>query len=206
MSGAGARSSGAGGGTSSRSSVPGVTTVFARSASPPAVSRPSEMSFCTKLRESPVASATYRSTRPDGPSGTRITRTPGATAASTIRLALPDPGERRDQRRTDQHHDRDADRGVGDVEGVPAEVADPDVDEVDDVTEAQPVGHVAERATEQQSERDRQVQAAADLAVVQHDQADHEERHDPEQHGVVPEEPEQRARILAVHEADPVAE
>ena len=37
----------------------------------------------------------------------------------------------------------------------------PDVDEVDDVAEAEPVDHVAERAAEQQAERDRQVAVAA---------------------------------------------
>src|SRR5436190_791870 len=206
MSGAGARSRGVGGGTSSRSSVPAVTTVFARSASPSAVSRPSEMSFCTKLRDRPVASATYRSTRPAGPSGTRSTRTPGATPASTIRASLADPRQRRDQRGADQHHDRDADGGVRHVERVPAEATDPDVDEVHDIAETKPIGHIAEPATEQQAERDREVDAAAHLPVVHDDQADHEQRHDPEQQRVVAEEAEQRSGVLAVYESDVVAE
>ena len=57
----------------------------------------------------------------------------------------------------------------------------PDVDEVDDVAEAEPVDQVADRAAEQQPERDRQVQAPAGPRVVADDQADDDERDDPEQ-------------------------
>ena len=40
---------------------------------------------------------------------------------------------------------------VGDVERVEAGRPDPDVDEVDDIAEAQAVEHVADRAAEQQA-------------------------------------------------------
>ena len=68
--------------------------------------------------------------------------------------------ERRPERGDEQQQDRQADRRVGDVERVEAEAADPDVDEVDDVAEPEPIEHVADRAAEQQPERDRQVRAA----------------------------------------------
>ena len=49
-----------------------------------------------------------------------------------------------------------------DVERVePRALPMPDVDEVDDVAEPQPVDQVAQRAAEQQAQRDRQVQARA---------------------------------------------
>ena len=55
---------------------------------------------------------------------------------------------------------READRRVGDVEGVPAQVADAGIDEVDDVAEPEPVDQVAERPAEQQPERDREVRGS----------------------------------------------
>src|SRR3546814_3713931 len=54
-----------------------------------------------------------------GPSGTRRTRTPGAYEGSTIRRSLTEAGQRGDDRRAEEHHDRDADGGIGDVERVP---------------------------------------------------------------------------------------
>ena len=51
----------------------------------------------------------------------------------------------------------------------------PDVDPVDDVAEADPIQHVAERAAEQQPERHRDEQVAARPGVVPDDQADHDD-------------------------------
>ena len=76
-------------------------------------------------------------------------------------------------------------------------VAEPDVDEVDDVAEAQPVDQVADRAAEQETERERQVQAPPGSRVVADDQRHDDERHDPEHERVVAEQAEQRAGVLA---------
>src|SRR5688572_27368912 len=120
----GSRSMAIGAGTSSRTSVPEATIVLALSGTPAAVRRPSEMSFWTWLRDRPVASATNRSIRLAGPSGTRSVRTPAATGASGIhglrrlgglrgrdrptgRLALT-----RQERADDQEQDRAADGHV----------------------------------------------------------------------------------------------
>ena len=65
--------------------------------------------------------------------------------------------QRRPEARREEQQDREADRGVGHVERVPAQVADPGVHEVDDVAEPDPIGQVAERAAEEQPERDREV-------------------------------------------------
>ena len=90
---------------------------------------------------------------------------------------------------------------VGDVERVPAEPADPDVHEVDDVAEAQPVDHVAERAAQQQPEGDREVQAPPGVTVIPDDQGDDAERDQAEQDRLVVEQPEERTRVLAEDEA-----
>ena len=123
------------------------------------------MSFWTWLRDSPVASATKRSTRPAVPSGTRTVRMPAATGASGIQASPRRLGRsvtaRRRNALTSSSRMASADRGVGDVERVEAQVAEAGVDPVDDVAEAEAVDHVAERATEQQAERDRQQRVPA---------------------------------------------
>src|SRR5436190_3489816 len=205
ISGAGARSSATALGTSRRSSVPAPTIAFAFRASPPAVSRPSEMSFWTKLRDRPVASATYRSTRPADPSGTWSTRTPAADG-STIRPFLTPADERGEDRRADEQEERGADGSVGHVERVEANAADADIDEVDDVAEAQPIQQVAERPAQQEAERDRQVEASAGAGVVADDQSDDDKRSDPEDERVLGEQPEQGARVPAEDQPDIVTE
>ena len=95
---------------------------------------------------------------------------------------------------------------VGDVERVPAEPADPDVHEVDDVAEPQPVDHVAERAAEEQPEGDREVQAPPGVTVIPDDQGDDADRDEAEQDRLVVEQPEERARVLAEDEAHVVTD
>src|SRR5467141_489440 len=126
---------------------PGPTIAFALSGRPPVVRWPAEMSFWTWLRDRPVTSATKRSTRSRAASsGTRRTRVPGvvgprpAAAPASVSAIIdgsPPRGariaERRPDGQQDQHEDRAADCRVGDVERVPADVADAGVDEVDDV-------------------------------------------------------------------------
>ena len=130
-----------GSGTSSRTSVPAGTTALARTGTPSTVRRPSEMSFWTWLRERPVASATNRSIRPVGPVGdpdasgrpTRpgpqasagpavLARRPSRLDASLVTGASPDrTAFGSDCVATNalrQQDDREADRGIGDVERV----------------------------------------------------------------------------------------
>src|SRR5688572_21780173 len=132
MSWAGARSRATGSGTSRRISVPAGTIMFARSGTPSAVMRPSEISFWMWLRERPVTSATYRSMRPIRPSGTRSVRTPAAIDASGIDrvrgLARPSgrldgwqPEPAGQERARQQQEDGDADGAVRDVERVEAQ-------------------------------------------------------------------------------------
>src|SRR6187431_1025485 len=185
MSCEGARSSATGSGTSSRTSVPAGTTMLARSGRPSAVRRPSEMSFWTWLRDRPVTSATYRSIRPMRPSGTRNVRTPAAIGASGIerprriarrlrRIVLVEdepPGQHGVEK---QQQDGAADRGVRRIEGVEAQVSDASVDEVEDISEAQAIDHIAERAPEQQAKGDREERVPPRAGVIPDDQA-----HDP---------------------------
>src|SRR6266404_7141002 len=199
---------------------PGPTIAFALRGSPSVVRWPAEMSFWTWLRDNPVTSATNRSTRSlAASSGTRRIRVPGVAAPgpaaapasmSAIIDRIPPRrsriAERRSDGQQDQHEDRPADRRVGDVERVPANAADAGVDEVDDIAETQPVRHVAERPTEQQAEGDRQVRASPGPRVIRDDEPDHDDRDEPEDRGVVAEQPEQRPVVLAIHEPERVAD
>ena len=82
----------------------------------------------------------------------------------------------------------------------------PEVDEVDDIADPEPVGHVAERAAEQQAERDRQERVPAGRAVEPDDRADDPDGHDREHDRLVAEQAEQRAVVLRVDEPHVVAE
>ena len=101
----------------------------------------------------------------------------------------------------------EADRGVRDVERVPAQVADAGVDEVDDVAEAQPVDEVAERAAEQQPEGDRQVAASARPGRgSRRSGRPRRSTPAPKSERLAAEQPEQAAVVLRVDEADEVAD
>ena len=83
----------------------------------------------------------------------------------------------------------------------------PEVDEVDDVAEPEPVGQVAERAAEQQPEGDRQERVPTGAAVVPDDRRPTTPRDTiAEQDRLVPEQPEQRAVVLRVDQAHEVAD
>src|SRR5688572_15935314 len=190
MSWAGARSRATGSGTSRRISVPAGTIMFARSGMPWAVMRPSEISFWTWLLERPVTSATYRSIRPIRPSGTRTVRTPPAMGASgiarlrgltwpSVRVHGWQPEAAGQECAGQQQEDGAGDGAVRDVEGVEAQVAEPDVHEIDDVSKAQAVDHVPERSPEQQAQRHRQQGVPPRAAVVPGDQPDHAQRYEP---------------------------
>ena len=132
------------------------------------------------VRDRPTASATTRSARRGGSDGGTVTVTE-TRLRSRLRPLLrgrrqpaPDGIRRRPRviapglmRRAiepiehDQQEQRDADRRVGDVERVPAPVADAHVDEVDDVPIANAIDEVAERAAQQQGQRDRQQPGSA---------------------------------------------
>src|SRR6476661_2759869 len=206
MSGAGASSIGTGGGTSRWTSVPAATIVFARIATPSAVRRPSEINFCTWLRERPVASATNRSIRPGGPSGTRSLRIPGAVAASGIGTLDGTAQQVRQEGGDDQEQDRARDRGIGDVERVEPQVPESDIDPVDDVAESEAVGHVPQGSAEEQAERDRRERVATGAPVVPDDQRDHADRDEAEQERLVLEQAEQRTRVLRMDDPDEIAE
>src|SRR4029079_9216896 len=140
------------------------------------------------------------------PSWTRRTRTPGAEDGSTIRRPLPEACQDREERRADEKDDREADGRIRQVKGVEPPVTDTDVDEVDHVSDPEPVDEVPDSAPEQEAQRDRHVEAPSRSAMVRDDQADDGQRDDPEQHGVVAEQAEQGARVLAEDEADPVSQ
>src|SRR4029453_16291384 len=210
MSGAGARSSSVGFGMSSRTSLPAATRALARTAAPSTVRGALEMSFWTWLLERPVASATNRSIRPAIPSGTRTVRMPGATGASGTRrlhglrpVLVP---ARRQERGEQEQEDGEADGRISDVEGIEPEVAQTDIDEVDDVADAEPIGHVAECAAEEEPERDGQQRVPAGTVVEPHDRSHDTDRDDREEQCLVAEQPEERARVLRVDEADIVAD
>src|SRR5437867_13410896 len=123
---------GRGAGTSKTRSAPGLSRVLARMGRPPAVNRPSAIRRWTWLRLRPERSVTKRSARSGGrPTGT------AKVMRGTSRAALAH--ECRDQ----QQQDRRRDGGVRDVEGVPAQVPDAHVHEVQDVAEAESVDEVA---------------------------------------------------------------
>src|SRR6185369_11459917 len=131
---------------------PGSTKVLAFTARPPTVSRPSVISFWTWLRDRPLRSAAQRSALPRGPSDGIDRRRMSATMCSG-------PCQRGPDARRQEQDDREADPGVGHVEGVPAQGADPSINEVHDVAQPQSIDGVADRATEEQSEGDRDVLA-----------------------------------------------
>ena len=90
-------------------------------------------------RSSATARSRRRRTGRPGRPGRRGPAGPGRPApyeGSTIRrVARRAAASAGNSASADEQHDRRADRGVGDVEGVEPQVADPDVDEVDDVAE-----------------------------------------------------------------------
>src|SRR4029079_4891527 len=133
---------------------------------------------------------------------------PGATGASgTRRLRALGASVTRHEEGTEQEQqDREADRGGGDVERVEPQVADADIDEVDDVADSEPVGHIPERATQQQPERDRQQRVPSRGVVEPDDRPDDADRDDREEQRLVVEEPEQRAGVLRMDKAHVVAD
>ena len=76
---------------------------------------------------------------------------PAAVAPSGIRRGTEPGREAREEGQPDQQHDRGADRGVGDVERPEADIAESDVDPVDDEAEPEPIDEVADRAAQEQA-------------------------------------------------------
>ena len=156
MSGAGARSSAIGSGTSSRTSLPGRddrvrTNRHAVDGQPPVGDELLDVApgQARRVGHEPVDPAGGPVGDPHGPDARRDRRfrhpaspAPAGRSSRSVTNAL-----------TNNSRMAQADRRIGDVERVQPEVADADIDEVDDVADAEPVGHVAERATEQQPER-----------------------------------------------------
>src|SRR4029079_19648490 len=192
---------GAGGGIRSSGSVPVSTIVFAFTATPPAVKRPSPIRRWTWLRDRPLRSVAQRSARAGAASGGISIR----RASSTAFGAEP-PSDRREQACGEEEDAGTADRGVGEVEGVPADAADACIDEVHHVAQPDPIQEVAERPAEQQAQRDRQVRIPARPRVVADDQAHDDQRHERERQRLTLEEAEEAARVLAVDEAQQVVE
>src|SRR4029079_4204609 len=117
---------------------------------------------------------------------------PGATGASgTRRLRALGASVTRHEEGTEQEQqDREADRGVGDVERVEPQVADTDIDEVDDVADAEPVGHMPEASTQQQLERNREQRVSSRGVVEPDDRANDTDRDDREEQRLIVEEAE----------------
>src|SRR5439155_2670321 len=182
---AASESAGSASGTSTTTSWPTRTLYAGSTAVPSTSTRPSFARREMALRESWLCAARKRSTRCP-PSSTR-----SAIRSATLRLARGRGASLRAQgplplppiaavllvpeRRGDQN-DPDDDRRVSDVEGPEANIADPHVDEVDDVSLGDPVEQIPERAAELHPERCRdERRAARDLAVVVNDREDRDD-------------------------------
>src|SRR5262245_16836275 len=125
MSGRGSGVGSDGGGTSSSRRTPAGTIEFERSGAPSSVSRPSEISRWTKLRDRPERSAAIRSARDGRASGaTTSTRDSPVPPGSGIRPSGSLARERGPRARGDEQENRERDRGIRDVEGPEAEAPD----------------------------------------------------------------------------------
>src|SRR6266571_1706011 len=110
------------------------------------------------------------------------------------------------ERHGDQN-DPDDDRRVSDVEGPEANVADPHVDEVDDVSLGDPVEQIPERAAELHPERCRdERRVARDLAVVVNDREDRDDGEHRKKRCALRQETERGARVLRVDDPHVVAD
>src|SRR3954469_1313615 len=172
----------------------------------------------TVSRRGPAGGACMsRSTTSTTSSSTDSSRTSASSRGSSAITSSPDPtsgasssatrtelSETWDQRDGNEQHDRGRDRGVCDVERVPADPTDPRVDEVHDVATGEPIDEVADRATEQQPEGHCGHDPVARLAFVPDDQREHDDRHGGEQDRAIAEEPEERATVLRMDEAQQI--
>src|SRR2546426_2490040 len=149
MSSAASESAGSASGTSTTSSWPARTLYAGSTASPSARTWPSRASRAMALRESWLCAARKRSTRCP-PSSTRS----AIRSATLCELAgaggqSPPIGASLLVPERDRHEkDADYDRRVGHVERPEADVADSDVDEVDDVALRHAVEEIAEGAAQ----------------------------------------------------------
>src|SRR5438309_747821 len=181
-------------GTSTTSSWP-MRTLYAGSTGAPSTSTwPSFASRAMALRDRRLRAARKRSTRCP-PSSTRSAiRSPTQLRRLRRRravLLVPERGGDED--------DPDHDRRVRDVERPEPDLADADVDEIDDVALRDSIEQVPEGATELHPERRRhERRVARDLAVVVDDREDRDDREHRQERRALGQETERGAGVLRV--------
>src|SRR5438552_16670741 len=200
---AASESAGSASGTSTTSSWPRRTLYAGSTAAPSTRMCPSFASRAMALRERRLRAARKRSTRCP-PSSTRSAIRSPTKPLNRLRrcgavLLVP-------ERRGDED-DPDHDRGVGDAEGPEADLADADVDEIDDVSLGDAVEQIAERAAELHAERrGDERRAARDLPVVIDDREHRDDGKPGEGRGALRQQPEGGTGVLGVNDPDVLAD